>query len=56
MDRVQKMVFVAAHAKLEIRDFSNDDDKDAELFANGKDDVLNGGFVDSSSVYHFINF
>lgn len=50
MDRAQKMVFVAAHAKLERRDFSNEEEKDAELFANGEDDVPHEGFVDPSSV------
>ena len=52
MDRAQKMIFIAAHSKLERRDFSNDEDKDAELLAstNGEDDVLNEVFVDSSSV------
>lgn len=52
MDRVQKMIFIAAHSKMERREFSNDDDKDAELFAleNGEDDVLNEVFVDTSSV------
>ncbi|GAB4834277.1 hypothetical protein Ancab_039962 [Ancistrocladus abbreviatus] len=33
MDGAQKMIFIAAHAKFERRDFSNDDEKDAELFA-----------------------
>lgn len=50
MERAQKMVFIAAHAKLERRDFSNEEEKDAELFANGEDDVLNEVFVDTSSV------
>ncbi|KAF8413047.1 hypothetical protein HHK36_001021 [Tetracentron sinense] len=52
MDRAQKMVFIAAHAKLERRDFSNDENKDAELFAaeNCEDDMLNDVFVDASSV------
>lgn len=53
MDRIQKMMFIAAHSKMERRgEFSNDDDKDAELFAleNGEDDVLNEVFVDTSSV------
>ncbi|XP_057811623.1 uncharacterized protein LOC131025848 isoform X2 [Salvia miltiorrhiza] len=54
-DRLQKMIFIAAHSKTERRDFSssNDDDKDGEeLFAleNGEDDVLNEVFVDTSSV------
>lgn len=50
MDMAQKMVFIAAHAKLERRDLSNEEEKDAELFANGEDDVLNEVFVDTSSV------
>ncbi|XP_058104649.1 uncharacterized protein LOC131248395 isoform X2 [Magnolia sinica] len=50
MDKAQKMVFIAAHAKLERRDFSNEEEKDAELFANGEDDVLNEVFMDASSV------
>lgn len=33
-ERAQKMIFIAAHAKLEKRDFSNDEEKDAELFAS----------------------
>ncbi|KAG2681398.1 hypothetical protein I3843_11G142600 [Carya illinoinensis] len=52
MDRAQKLIFIAAHSKLERRDFSSDEDKDAELFtlANGEDDVLNDVLVDTSSV------
>ncbi|KAK0588238.1 hypothetical protein LWI29_036439 [Acer saccharum] len=52
MERAQKLIFIAAHSKLERRDFSSDEDKDAELFAsaNGEDDVLNEVFVDTSSV------
>ncbi|MQL99103.1 hypothetical protein Taro_031813 [Colocasia esculenta] len=50
MDRAQKLVFLAAHAKLERRDFSNEEEKDAELFANGEDDMLNEVFADVSSV------
>ncbi|KAL5728043.1 hypothetical protein ACHQM5_001168 [Ranunculus cassubicifolius] len=52
MDRAQKMIFIAAHAKLDKRDYCSEEDKDAELFAmsNGEDDVLNKVFVDSSSV------
>ncbi|XP_018808655.2 uncharacterized protein LOC108981858 isoform X1 [Juglans regia] len=43
MDRAQKLIFIAAHSKLERRDFSSDEDKDAEQFtlSNGEDDVLN---------------
>ncbi|KAL2321629.1 hypothetical protein Fmac_026008 [Flemingia macrophylla] len=52
LDKVQKLIFIAAHSKLERRDFSSDQDKDAELFslANGEDDVLNEVLVDTSSV------
>ncbi|KAL0371620.1 UNVERIFIED_CONTAM: hypothetical protein Scaly_0843600 [Sesamum calycinum] len=41
--RAQKLVFVAAHAKLERRDFSSAEEKDAELFGtmSGEDDMLN---------------
>lgn len=52
MERAQKLIFIAAHSKLERRDFSSDEDKEAELFAlaNGEDDVLNEVLVDTSSV------
>lgn len=52
MDKAQKLIFIAAHSKLERRDFSCDEDKDAELLAlaNGEDDVLNEVLVDTSSV------
>ncbi|CAI0413925.1 unnamed protein product [Linum tenue] len=52
MEKAEKLVFVAAHSKLERRDFSADEDKDAELFAMGsaEDDVLNDVLVDTSSV------
>ncbi|XP_027336009.1 uncharacterized protein LOC113849943 [Abrus precatorius] len=52
LDKVQKLIFIAAHSRLERRDFSTDQDKDAELFAlaNGEDDVLNEVLVDTSSV------
>jgi len=48
MDRAHKMIFIAAHSKLERRDFTSDEEKDAEVFAsaNGEDDVLNEVFVD----------
>ncbi|KAL2516824.1 hypothetical protein Adt_13071 [Abeliophyllum distichum] len=51
IDRAQKLMFIAAHSKMEIRGSSKDEDKDAELFAleNGEDDVLNEVFVDTSS-------
>ncbi|KAE8670842.1 Sterol-4alpha-methyl oxidase 1-1 isoform 1 [Hibiscus syriacus] len=43
MERAQKLIFIAAHNKLERRDISSDEEKDADLFAlaNGEDDVLN---------------
>ncbi|KAK4793283.1 hypothetical protein SAY86_023718 [Trapa natans] len=43
LDRAQKLVFLAAQAKLERRDFSSEDELDAELFspAKGEDDVPN---------------
>jgi hypothetical protein len=40
-DRAHRLVFVAANSKLERRDFSSDEDKDAELLAEGDDDVAN---------------
>lgn len=52
LERVQKMMFVAAHAKLERRDFSNEEEKDAEMFttSGGEDDMLNEVFADASSM------
>ncbi|XP_028785311.1 uncharacterized protein LOC114741224 [Neltuma alba] len=51
LDRAQKIIFIAAHSKLERRDFSSDEDKEAEVFSsqNGEDDVLNEVLVDTSS-------
>lgn len=48
MERAQKMIFVAAQARLERRDFSGDEDKDGELFANGDVDELNETFMEAS--------
>ncbi|KAL3498717.1 hypothetical protein ACH5RR_041449 [Cinchona calisaya] len=45
MDRAQKLIFIAAHSKLERRDFSNEEDRDAELFA------LANGFLPTSVSY-----
>ncbi|KAL6321028.1 hypothetical protein AAG906_012009 [Vitis piasezkii] len=52
LDRAQKMIFIAAHAKLERQDFSSEEEKDAELFAmaNGESDMLNEVFADAPSV------
>ncbi|XP_035549864.1 uncharacterized protein LOC108981858 isoform X2 [Juglans regia] len=45
MDRAQKLIFIAAHSKLERRDFSSDEDKDAEQFtlSNDSTDVWTAG-------------
>ncbi|GJN20982.1 hypothetical protein PR202_gb08426 [Eleusine coracana subsp. coracana] len=48
IDRAHRLVFVAANSKLERRDFSSDEDKDAELLAEGDDDEP--GSVEPSSV------
>lgn len=53
LERAQKMIFVAAHAKLERRDFSTEEERDAELFAGGgvdQDDMLNEVFADAHSM------
>ncbi|CAK9135174.1 unnamed protein product [Ilex paraguariensis] len=52
LDRAQKMIFIAAHEKLERRDFSSEEEKDTELFAmaSGDDDMLNEVFAASTSV------
>ncbi|XP_027357787.1 uncharacterized protein LOC113867046 [Abrus precatorius] len=40
-ERAQKMIYIAAHAKLERRDFSSEEEKDAELFAmSGSEDGM----------------
>ncbi|CAI9771748.1 unnamed protein product [Fraxinus pennsylvanica] len=51
IDRAQKLMFIAAHSKMETRGSSKDEEKDTELFAleNGEDDVLNEVFFDTSS-------
>lgn len=52
MDRAQKLVFISANSKFERRDFSNDEERDAELLTmdNGEDVVLNDVLMDTSSV------
>ncbi|PPR94492.1 hypothetical protein GOBAR_AA26192 [Gossypium barbadense] len=48
LERAQKMIFIAAHSKLGRRDFSNEEEKDADLFMIGsEDDILNGVFTDA---------
>ncbi|KAE8663990.1 FK506-binding protein, putative isoform 1 [Hibiscus syriacus] len=49
LERAQKMIFVAAHSKLGRRDFSNEEEKDADLFMTGReDDILNEVFADAT--------
>lgn len=52
VDKVQKMIFIAAQSKLERRDFANDEEKEAEFFslASREDDVLNDVLFDASSL------
>lgn len=52
IEKAQKLIFIAAHSKLERRDFSNDDEKDAEFFSltSREDDVLNEVLFDASSL------
>ncbi|XP_042405727.1 uncharacterized protein LOC121995993 isoform X2 [Zingiber officinale] len=38
VDRMHKLIFVAANAKLERRDFSSEEEKDSALFINGEDE------------------
>ncbi|KAK6155827.1 hypothetical protein DH2020_010075 [Rehmannia glutinosa] len=57
LERAQKLVFVAAHAKLERRDFSSGEEKDVELFdhMSGEDEMLNE-HVDGYSWWWSCNF
>ncbi|KAL8207762.1 hypothetical protein R6Q57_007174 [Mikania cordata] len=52
IDKVQKLIFIAAHSKLERRDCSNDEERDAEFFslASRENDVLNEVLFDASSL------
>ncbi|KAI0500170.1 hypothetical protein KFK09_018379 [Dendrobium nobile] len=50
MERALKVVFVSAQSKLERKDFSNEEEKDSELFGNGEDDPLDETFFDASSL------
>ncbi|GMJ06579.1 hypothetical protein like AT1G12380 [Hibiscus trionum] len=48
LERAQKMIFVAAHSKLGRRDFSNEEEKDADPFMIGREvDNLNEVFTDA---------
>ena len=44
------MIFIASHAKLERRDYTNEEEKDSELFMNG-----NGGGEDQLTDEIFLN-
>ncbi|CAI9261815.1 unnamed protein product [Lactuca saligna] len=48
MEKAQKLIFIVAHSRVERRDFSNDDEKDADFFAfaNG---MINEVLFDASS-------
>ncbi|KAG0612959.1 hypothetical protein M758_6G065800 [Ceratodon purpureus] len=50
VDKAEKMIFIASHAKLERRDYSNEEEKDAELFMNG-----NGSGEDQLTDEIFLN-
>ncbi|CAA7014302.1 unnamed protein product [Microthlaspi erraticum] len=54
IDRAQKLIFISANSKFERRDFSNEEDRDAELLAmangGGDDHLLNDVLADTSSV------
>ncbi|XP_020572182.1 uncharacterized protein LOC110019007 [Phalaenopsis equestris] len=55
MEKAQKMIFVAAQARLERRDFWGDEDKDGEMFSHGDADELSERnfqreFMEGSSV------
>ncbi|KAK9060927.1 hypothetical protein SSX86_018107 [Deinandra increscens subsp. villosa] len=47
LERVQKMIFIAAHSKLKNREFGNEEEKEVKLFASEDDDMLNEVFVDA---------
>ncbi|KAM5557137.1 hypothetical protein ABKV19_024497 [Rosa sericea] len=52
LERAEKMIFIAAHAKLERRDLSNDEEREAELFATASvdEDMLNEVLSDAPTV------
>nr|XP_043630940.1 uncharacterized protein LOC122602304 [Erigeron canadensis] len=49
MEKAQKLIFIAAHSRLEKQEFSDDNDKDADFFAmaNGDDDMVNEVMFDA---------
>ncbi|XP_054787371.1 uncharacterized protein LOC129293431 isoform X1 [Prosopis cineraria] len=52
LERAQKMIYIAGHAKLERRDILNEEEKDAELFAmtGSEDGMLAEVFADAPLV------
>ncbi|XP_071707770.1 uncharacterized protein [Rutidosis leptorrhynchoides] len=50
LERIKKMIFVAAHAKLKKRQLGNIEEKETEIFGNDDDDMLNEVFVDASTL------
>ncbi|CAN8294017.1 unnamed protein product [Cochlearia groenlandica] len=52
IDRAQKLIFISANSRFERRDFSSEEDRDAELLAmaNGDNNLLSDVLVDTSSV------
>jgi hypothetical protein len=50
VEKAEKMIFIASHAKLERRDYLNEEEKDAELFMNG-----NGSGEDQLTAEIFLN-
>ncbi|KAI4351893.1 hypothetical protein L6164_006197 [Bauhinia variegata] len=56
LERAQKMIYIAGHAKLERRDFSNDEEKDAELFSmsGSEDGMLAEVFADAPLVVELL--
>ncbi|KAJ1403749.1 Ribonuclease H-like superfamily [Sesbania bispinosa] len=52
LERAQKMIYIAAHAKLERRDFSSEEEKDAELLAmtGSEDGMLAEVYADATLV------
>ncbi|XP_024368567.1 uncharacterized protein [Physcomitrium patens] len=52
VDKAEKMIFIASHANLERRDYSNEEEKDAELFMNGNgsgEDITDEVFMNATS-------
>ncbi len=48
IEKAEKMIYIAAHSKLERRDYANEDEKDMELFMNGFDGISDEVFLDTT--------